>query len=82
MKFINQHSYFIITGLFLLTVGVIVLRTGLTTPRMLLILGLVLVMAMLYLVLNPGASSSLKIGQIQSRIGSGKPVLLEFQSQY
>jgi hypothetical protein len=82
MKFINQHSFFIFTGLLLLIAAVLVLRTGITTPRLLLLLGLLLIMAMLYLVLNPGGSSSREVGQIQSRIGSGTPVLLEFQSQY
>ncbi len=82
MKFINQHSFFIFTGLLLLTAAFIILRTGITIPRLMLILGLILVMAMLYLVLNPGSSSSREVGQIQSRIGSGTPVLLEFQSQY
>lgn len=82
MKFINQHSFFVFTGLFFLAVAVLVLRTGITIPRLLLILGLLLIMAMLYLVLNPGGSSSREISQIQSRIGSGTPVLLEFQSQY
>jgi len=82
MKFINQHSFFIFTGLLLLTAAFIILRTGITIPRLMLILGLILVMAMLYLVLNPGSSPSREVGQIQSRIGSGTPVLLEFQSQY
>ncbi len=82
MKFINQHSFLFFSGLFILTAAFIVLRTGITIPRLLLILGLMLVMAILYLVLNPGGSSSREVGQIQSRIGSGTPVLLEFQSQY
>jgi len=82
MKFINQHSFFIFTGLVLLTAALIVFRTGITTLRLFLLLGLLLVMAMLYLVLNPGSSSSREVGQIQSRIGNGTPVLLEFQSQY
>jgi hypothetical protein len=82
MKFINQHSFFIFSGLLLTAAAWIILRAGITTPRLLLILGLVLVMAVLYFVLNPGGSSSREADQIQARIGSGKPVLLEFQSQF
>lgn len=82
MKFVNQHSFFIFTGLVLLTAAVLVLRAGITIPRLLLILSLVLLIMLLYFVFNPGSSSLREANQIQTRIGIGKPVLLEFQSQY
>ena len=82
MKFVNQHSFFVFGGLFLLAAALIILRAGISTPRLLLILALVLLLTLLYLVFNPGSSSIREVSQIQSRIGTGKPVLLEFQSQY
>jgi hypothetical protein len=82
MKFINQHSFFIFAGLLSLAFMVFILRAGTTIPRLFLILVLLLVLVSIYMRYNPGSSSTNEIQQIQARIGNGKPVLLEFQSQY
>jgi uncharacterized membrane protein YGL010W len=79
MKFINQHSYFVFAGIVLVAVAVIFDAGGITTSRLLVLLGPAFVLAALYLIFYPGSS----LGQRnQSRIGNGKPVLLEFQSRF
>ncbi len=79
MKFINQHSYFVFAGTLLAAATLIIVGGGITTSRLLVLLGLACVLATLYLVFYPGSG----LGQRnQSRIGIGKPVLLEFQSRF
>ncbi len=79
MKFINQHSFLIFTGACLSLAALIIGGGGISTARLLVLFVLALVLASLYLIFNPSSSSD---HQLQSRIASGKPVLLEFQSRF
>ncbi len=79
MRFVNQHSYFVFAGTVLVAAAVILGAGGITTSRLLVLLGLAFVLAALYFIFYPGSG----LGQRnQSRIGNGKPVLLEFQSRF
>jgi hypothetical protein len=79
MKFINRHSYFVFAGIVLAAAALIIGVGGISTSRLLVLLGLVFVLAILYLIFYPGGSSG---HHLPSGIGNGKPVLLEFQSRY
>ncbi|NIS80411.1 MAG: hypothetical protein GTO14_09440 [Anaerolineales bacterium] len=82
MKFFNQNSFVISTGLLLLLIGMAILRGGVSALRVSVIGGLVIAAAALYIFLNPGASTFDREEEIRIHIGRGTPVLLEFQSPY
>jgi Flp pilus assembly protein TadB len=79
MKFINQHSYFVFAGTVLVGAALILGAGGMTTSRLLVLLGLAFVLAAVYLIFYPGRG---RAQRTQRGIGSGKPVLLEFQSRF
>jgi hypothetical protein len=82
MAFINQHSYTISAATVLMIVGVIAFRSG-VSPRGIFAIGLlILILISAFLLLRPGKSSHDRVAQINSTIGAGKPVLIEFQSPY
>ena len=82
MKFVNQYSFVISAGILLLIISVATLRGGVSVLRLSIIAGLVIAVALAYSLLNPGSSTLNSIDQIESSIGRGTPVLLEFQSPY
>ncbi|MEJ2605223.1 MAG: thioredoxin family protein [Anaerolineales bacterium] len=54
MKFINQHSYFVFAGTVLVGAALILGAGGMTTSRLLVLLGLAFVLAAVYLIFYPG----------------------------
>jgi len=82
-KLINQYSYIWIVGLLVSILGLLFFRHGLKWPAwlMLFVIGLGLMLA--WFSLRPRQTKLLSgAAQVRASIGSGKPVLLEFQSPY
>lgn len=83
LKLINQYSYIWIVGLLVSTLGFFLFRHGFKWPAwlMLCVIGFGLILA--WFGLHPSQTKLLSGAvQIRASIGSGKPVLLEFQSPY
>jgi hypothetical protein len=82
MALINQNSYTITAATVLVIAGVIAFRSG-VSPRGIFSIGvLILLLISIFLLLRPGKSSLERVSQINTSIGAGKPVLIEFQSPY
>jgi hypothetical protein len=82
MTYFNQHSYTITAVSVLVVVGVLALRSGVDLRSILATGILLLLLISAFMVLNPGKSSHDRVAQIDSLIGAGQPVLIEFQSPY
>jgi hypothetical protein len=82
-KLINQYSALWIAGAFLVLVSLILFRQR-PKVRDFVALGVVVIGLLLaWVLLHPTQTPLMKDAQtVQSMIGQGKPVLLEFQSPY
>lgn len=81
-RILNQFS-FVVGGVVVLGVAVaLVARRGFTLGRGLLLGALLLLIVAAWIVVHPAGEKQLSEDQIHQRIGSGKPVLLEFLSPY
>lgn len=77
-----NHNSFLLLAVFIWVIAAAALLRGGINPRSLLILGGVTVLlAAGFFALRPKAVPNQAAVEIQSRIGAGKPVLLEFRSQ-
>lgn len=77
-----NHNSFLLLAVFVWVIAASVLLRGGITPRALLILGGVTVLlAAGFFALRPKPAANQAASEIKSRIGAGKPVLLEFRSQ-
>ena len=82
MRFINQHS-FILAGVgLMMLVAFLLLRDGAKWSDALALAALAGGLALAFFLLRPGKSTLSAGERILARIGAGKPVLLEFQSNY
>jgi hypothetical protein len=82
MPYINQHSFTLIAAISFVVLAVILLRDGLQLYDALVLLALAGGLLLAYQLLKPGSGASKTAEELQSQIGAGKPVLLEFQSPY
>jgi fructose-specific phosphotransferase system IIC component len=82
MSFINQYSYLIAAGVVLILLGIYLIRRGVDRSSFITFGALILGLLMAFVLLRPGTSLSLKLDDVLDQIGSGQPVLLEFQSEY
>jgi hypothetical protein len=82
MQFINQYSFTIVAGVTLILFTAVVFRQGIGLPQMTALVALILGFLLSYWFFNPGESTSGGAQHAQRTIGSGTPVLLEFQSPY
>jgi hypothetical protein len=81
-QWINQHSLpLLMTGV-LAIVLIACLRRGWRRRDFFLVGGLALAMLVIGLLFRPTASPAAGLTAIESQIGAGQPVLLEFQSPY
>jgi hypothetical protein len=82
-QLVNQYSALWIAGAFLLLVALILFREK-PKPRDFLALGVVTVgLVLAWIMLHPTQTPLMEDAKtVQSMIGQGKPVLLEFQSPY
>lgn len=82
-QFINQYSAVWIAGAFVLLTALVLFRDR-PTARDFIALGVVVIgLGLAWVLLHPRQTPLMKDAQaVQTMIGQGKPVLLEFQSPY
>ncbi len=83
MQLINQYSFPFLAGVIILIIAGILLRNGgmegLLVPLAAMIMGFLVA----FWLFSPGASAETsEAARVEGAIGSGKAVLLEFQSPY
>lgn len=82
MSLINQYSFIWIAAV-LVTIAAAFLQRKRPNRQKLLFFGLVVTVAIAWLVLHPVQTPQMNTtAQVQDQIGQGTPVLLEFQSPY
>jgi hypothetical protein len=82
VSLINRYSFVFIGVLVLAVAGYFLLRNGITREGLLLFIGITLGLGAVWFVIRPQKGVSSSSYEIQSQIGAGIPVLLEFQSPY
>ncbi|MGD8554009.1 MAG: hypothetical protein PVJ07_08645 [Anaerolineales bacterium] len=82
MQYINQYSFaFFAAGVFIV-LAYILLRDGVKASDLLALASLLTAFAAAFWFLRPGPSTEDEVEGVLRRIGAGKPVLLEFQSNF
>jgi hypothetical protein len=82
MSFINQNSFTIIAVASVGLLAFFLFRKGFEMRNLFLVGALTLGLMLSFLLLQPGSSTTQDSGDVLAQIGSGQPVLLEFQSNY
>lgn len=80
-EFINHNSFILFSAIVILIAGGIVIRRGIEAKRLVPFAALVIVIASAFFTLKPDAGTDASAAEITAQIGTGKIVLLEFQSQ-
>lgn len=82
MQFFNQNSFVLMAVVFWLGLAVFLLRDGVQMNDIIALAALAAGFGLAFWFLRPGPSTLDETEQVMARIGDGKPVLLEFQSNY
>jgi hypothetical protein len=82
MPFINQYSFLIAAGIVAVLLGFYLFRKRLDRSSFVTLGALILGLLLAFFLLRPGSSPPQDVNQILTQIGSGQPVLLQFQSDY
>jgi len=82
MQFFNQNSYTLIGAVTWVALAVFLLRDGVKVNDVIALAALAVGFGIAFWFLRPGPSTLDEAEQVRARIGNGKPVLLEFQSNY
>jgi hypothetical protein len=82
MTIVNQYSFLIVALLSLIALGLFLLRDGLTGSDAISLAALLIGFGIAFVLLSPGKSAVAGLKKIEEAIGSGTPVLLEYQSPY
>jgi hypothetical protein len=82
MEFINQYSFTLAAGFLIILFAVFVFRQGVGQRQITSLVALIFGFLIAYWFFSPGESSTGGEARADSAIGSGTPVLLEFQSPY
>lgn len=82
MVFLNQYSFLIVAVLSMIALALYLLRDGMQSNDITALLALLIGFGLAFVLLSPGDSPLEGIEQVRSTIGSGTPVLLEYQSPY
>ena len=82
MQFLNQNSFVLIAVVCWLVLAALLLRDGAKVNDVIALASLAAGFGLAFWLLRPGPSTLDEADQVMSRIGAGKPVLLEFQSNY
>lgn len=82
MKIINQYSFVLVAVVVWLGLAAFLLRDGVQTADILALAALAVGFGLAFWLLRPGPSTLDETEQVMERIGAGKSVLLEFQSNF
>jgi uncharacterized membrane protein required for colicin V production len=82
MEFLNQYSFTLVAGTMIVLFSAFIFRQGIGQRQITALVALILGFLVAYRFFNPGESSTGGAERAQSAIGSGTPILLEFQSPY
>ena len=82
MKIINQYSFLWGAVFLLLILAILLFRNGIKKTDFAILGGAVALIAVIWLLVRPQATPSANSENVQSQIGMGSPILLEFQSPY
>ncbi len=82
MLFLNQYSFLLLAGVCVLAMALVLQRRGLHAYELFALASLVVGFALAYWLLHPAPGSASDPGQLAAEIGSGTPVLLEYQSPF
>jgi drug/metabolite transporter (DMT)-like permease len=82
-KLVNQYSAVVSAALLTLVLGFFLLKDGLRWTNLLALAAILAGLFLVWLAAHPTQTQQYhQAAQVQSQIGAGKPVLLEFQSPY
>lgn len=82
MKIINQYSFLWGAVFLLLILAILLFRNGIKKTDFAILAGAAALIVVIWLLVRPQATPNANSDNIQSQIGMGLPVLLEFQSPY
>ena len=82
MEFINQYSFTLMAGVVLVLFAAFVFRKGIGQRQVSAMIALLLGFLIAYWLFSPGEGSNAGVDRAERTIGSGTPVLIEFQSPY
>jgi hypothetical protein len=82
MSFINKYSFLIAAAVVLILFGFYLFRKNVNSGSLITFGALILGLLLAFFLLRPRRGPSLAVDDIVEQIGAGKPVLLQFQSDY
>ena len=82
MRFINQHSYMISGILIPLIIAFTLFRDGINLLDIILVVGSIAAFVFVGLFLRQTSSQLTTIDAVKEALASGKPTLIEYQSEY
>ena len=82
MQFFNQHSFVISAILIVGLTAIALLHDGVRRKDLIALGALGFFFAGAFLVLRPGPSTLKEIAAVEAALASGRPTLIEFQSNY
>jgi hypothetical protein len=82
MEFLNQYSFTLIAGTLIILFSIFIFRGGVGQREIIALGALIIGFLVAYWFFSPGESSSGGGERTNAAIGSGIPVLLEFQSPF
>ena len=80
-SFVNLNSFLLLIIILWVVAAGLLLRTGVDQRSLLWLGGVTVALAAGFLLLRPAPAADDPASELRSRIGAGKPVLLEFRSQ-
>ncbi|NIM95272.1 MAG: hypothetical protein GTO18_16360 [Anaerolineales bacterium] len=82
MSFINQYSFVITALVIIIIFAIILFRKGIEANDVIAVGALLIGFILAFIFLRPGESTLNETDEILNQIGKGKPVFLEFQSNF
>ena len=82
MTYINQHSFTLTALLVQAVFAFILLRDGIRFLDMVALAVIATAFVLSWILLRPGPSTFTEVDAIEAALASGKPTLLEYQSEY
>ena len=82
MNYINQHSLVVGARLVQISFTVMLLRDGIRLQDIVALSVIATTFGISWILLRPGPSTFTDFDDVEASLASGKPTLLEFQSEY